>query len=134
MSLKLLLALVTGLAVGSIAYGQATPGTSAPVPSASTRDVRYVVMHTPGPRWEAGKGMFDQPGIRDHVEHYRKWLQAGKLDLGGPHLDARGGGMMIPVAGLALDEITKFAEEDPAVKSGLLVAVVRPWLIGMRKQ
>ena len=78
--------------------------------------------------------MFDQPGIRDHVEHYRKWLQAGKLDLGGPHLDARGGGMMIPVAGLALDEITKFAEEDPAVKSGLLVAVVRPWLIGMRKQ
>ena len=28
--------------------------------------------------------------------------------------------------------ITQFAAEDPAVRSGLLVAEVRPWLIGMR--
>lgn len=101
--------------------------------SASTKmkDVRFVVFHKPGPAWVAGKGMFDQPGVRSHVEHYRRWLTEGKLALGGPHLDANGGGMMIPVAGIAEDEVRGFAAADPAVKDGTLLAEVRPWLIGM---
>jgi uncharacterized protein YciI len=77
--------------------------------------------------------MFEQPGVRQHVAHYRQWLDAGKLELGGPHLDAAGGGMMVPVAGVSEDEVTRFAGEDPAVKSGTLVVEVRPWLIGMSK-
>ena len=48
-------------------------------------------------------------------------------------MDSAGGGMMIPAAGLGEDEIRKFAQDDPAVRSGLLRAEVRPWLIGMRK-
>jgi hypothetical protein len=39
--------------------------------------------------------------------------------------------MMIPNAGVSEEEITLYAAEDPAVKSGLLLAEVRPWLIGM---
>lgn len=97
------------------------------------KDVRYIVIHSPGPNWQPGKSMFDQPGVREHVEHYRRLLDAGKLEMGGPHLDARGGGMMIPVAGISQEEITRFAADDPAVKSGLLLAEVRPWLIGMSK-
>jgi len=97
------------------------------------KDIRYIVIHSPGPRWLQGKEVFDQPGVREHVEHYRILHQAGKLALGGPHLDSQGGGMMIPVAGVAEDEIRQFAAEDPAVKSGLLIAEVRPWLIGMSK-
>jgi hypothetical protein len=77
--------------------------------------------------------MFEQPAIANHVEHYREWLVAGKLELGGPHPDPAGGGMMIPVAGLPEEEVKRFAMEDPAVKSGALVAEVRPWLIGMSK-
>jgi hypothetical protein len=77
--------------------------------------------------------MLEQPGIREHVAYYRKWLDAGKLELGGPHLDAIGGGMMIPVAGVSEEEVTRFAGEDSAVKSGTLIFVVRPWLIGMSK-
>ena len=57
----------------------------------------------------------------------------GKLELGGPFMDSAAGGMMIPAAGLGEDEIRKFAQDDPAVRSGLLRAEVRPWLIGMRK-
>jgi uncharacterized protein YciI len=98
----------------------------------ATRDVRWVVLHLPGPAWQPGKSLFEQPGVREHVEHYRQLLAAGKLALGGPHLDARGGGMMIPAAGVAEAEIRQFAADDPAVRSGLLVAEVRPWLIGMR--
>lgn len=97
------------------------------------RDVRFVVIHTPGPQWLHGRGVFEQPGLQEHVAHYRKLMDAGKLALGGPHLDDMGGGMMVPAEGVSQAEISQFAAEDPAVKSGLLVAVVRPWLIGMSR-
>lgn len=99
----------------------------------AARDVRYVVLHRPGPAWQSGKNLFEQDGVREHVDHYRRWLAEGKLALGGPHLDAQGGGMMIPAAGVAEAEIRHFAQADPAVKSGLLVVEIRPWLIGMSR-
>lgn len=95
------------------------------------QDVRYVVFHRPGPAWIAGRTLFEQPGVREHVAHYRQWLEAGKLLLGGPHLDAGGGGMMVPTPGVTEEETRRFAAEDPAVRSGTLVAEVRPWFIGM---
>lgn len=95
------------------------------------KDIRFVVLHSPGPAWLPGKTLFEQPGVREHVEHYMKFLEAGKLALGGPHLDNMAGGMMIPSAGVSEEEVTSYAAEDPAVKSGLLLAQVRPWLIGM---
>lgn len=95
------------------------------------RDVRFVVFHVPGPNWLPGKTLFDQPGVREHVAHYRRLLDAGKLALGGPHLDAKGGGMMIASAGVTEAELRSFATEDPAVVSGVLAFEVRPWLIGM---
>lgn len=97
----------------------------------ATRDVRYVVIHTPGPGWLPGRSLFEQPGVKEHVAHYRKLLDAGKLSLGGPYLDSQGGGMMIPAQGVSQAEIAAFAAEDPAVKSGLLLVEVRPWFIGM---
>jgi uncharacterized protein YciI len=95
------------------------------------KDVRFVVFHAPGSKWLAGKTLFDQPGVMEHVAHYRKLLEVGKLAFGGPHLDAKGGGMMIPSPGVSEAEISAFAAEDPAVKSGVLNFEVRPWLIGM---
>jgi uncharacterized protein YciI len=116
-------------AAGASAAAPATPAAAAP----GARDVRFVVFHRPGPAWLAGKSMFEQPGIRDHVAHYRRLLAAGKLVLGGPHLDGPGGGMMIPAPGVPEDEIRAFAADDPAVKSGLLLVDVRPWLIGLSR-
>jgi uncharacterized protein YciI len=95
------------------------------------KDIRFVVFHRPGPRWSPDKGMFEQEGVREHVEHYRELLAQGKLSLGGSHPDGVGGGMMIPAAGVPEEEVRSFAETDPAVRSGLLLAEVRPWLIGM---
>lgn len=94
-------------------------------------DIRYVVFHAPGPRWQAGLGPFEQPGLQAHVDHYRTLLADGRLALGGPHLDARGGGMMVGAAGVGEAELAAFAAADPAVADGLLLAEVRPWLIGM---
>lgn len=95
------------------------------------KDVRFVVFHIPGPKWLPGKTLFEQPGVMDHVGHYGTLLQAGKLALGGPHLDGKGGGMMIPAAGVTEAEISAFAAEDPAVKAEVLRFEIRPWLIGM---
>ena len=97
------------------------------------RDVRYVMIQSPGPRWHSTKIMFEQAGLPDHIARYRQLLSEGKLLLGGPFIDAKGGGMMLPDAGFGEKELTDFAMADPAVKAGLLIVQVRPWMIGMRK-
>ncbi len=97
------------------------------------KDTRFVVIHAPGPKWKAGAPIFEQEGVQAHIEHYRKWLEQGKLELGGPFLDGYAGGMMIPVQGLSESEVTSFANADPSVASGLLQVAVRQWLVGMKK-
>jgi len=94
--------------------------------------VRHVVFHHPGPLWQPGVPMFHQPGLQAHVDHYRPWLDTGKLALGGPFMDAGGGGMMVSQPGLAFDEVQAFALADPCVQSGLLLAEVRPWFSAMQ--
>ena len=96
-------------------------------------ELRYVVVHKPGPSWKPGVSAFEQPGLQAHVEHFRRLLQEGKLVMGGPFMDGASGGMMVPEAGVSEAEITNFASEDPAVKAGLLVFEVRPWLPALRK-
>jgi uncharacterized protein YciI len=95
------------------------------------RDLRQVVFHRPGPKWQPGKPNFEQDGIADHIAHYRIWFEAGRLEMGGPFLDAAAGGMMISTTGLAEDAIRAHAMADPAVASGLLTVEIRPWIVGM---
>jgi uncharacterized protein YciI len=97
------------------------------------RDIRFVVIHRPGPAWKANVPLFEQEGLAQHIEHFRKLLGDGKLTIGGPFLDEAGGGFMIPEPGVSEDEVRRFAGDDPAVKSGLLTVEVRPWLVGMKK-
>ena len=92
-----------------------------------------VEVHKPGPSWKAGVPAFEQPGLQAHVEHFRRLLQEGKLLMGGPFMDGASGGMMLLEIGVSEAEITRFASEDPAVKSGLLVFEVRPWLAALHK-
>ncbi|MEO6747730.1 MAG: YciI family protein [Caldimonas sp.] len=96
------------------------------------RDIRHIIVHTPGPLWKAGVPIFQQEGVQQHIEHFRQWFEAGKLALGGPFLDAAAGGMMIPAEGLTAEEIKAFADADPTVVSGLLRAEVREWMVGMK--
>ena len=95
-------------------------------------DVRYVIFHKPGQRWQAEIDFRDQPGVLEHVSHYQKLKEEGKLELGGPFMDTLQGGMMIPVAGLSMEEIVEFAAMDPAVRGGLLVFEVHPWYVAMK--
>ena len=120
-------------APATAATATTTPGNGPAAQSpTSPRDIRFLVQHLPGPAWQSGKSVFEQPGIAAHIQHYRQWQQQGKLELGGPFLD-HSGGMMVPVAGLSEAEVRAFADADPAVQSGLLQVQIKPWMIGMKK-
>jgi len=99
--------------------------------SAPAPDMRWVIVHVPGPAWQPGRAPFEQPGVAGHVGHYGTWLESGKLSMGGPFLDEGGGGMMITAPGVAEDDVRAFAAAVPAVIAGLLTVHVRRWLVGL---
>lgn len=72
-----------------------------------------------------------QEGVRDHVQHYLRFHEEGKLELGGPFLLQDAGGMIVAAKDVSQDELESFAAADPAVQSGLLVFEIRPWLTVM---
>jgi uncharacterized protein YciI len=96
--------------------------------------IRYVVFHRPGPKWQAGVDFREQDGVREHVGHYLKLHEQGKLELGGPFLLQDAGGMMVATKEVSQEELEIFAATDPAVQSGLLLYEVRPWLTAMEHQ
>jgi uncharacterized protein YciI len=95
--------------------------------------VRYVVIHRPGPKWQYGVDYRRQAGVNEHVGHYLKLHEQGKLELGGPFVVPDMGGMMVTTREVSREEIETFAAADPAVKSGLLVYEVRPWITAMER-
>jgi len=98
-----------------------------------TKDVRFVVVHHPGPKWLADVPLFQQDGLQAHIDHYRTMFADGKLALGGPFLDPGAVGMMIPEPGVTREEMEAYAAADPSVHAGLLTFEVREWLVGMKK-
>lgn len=96
--------------------------------------IRYVVFHKPGPQWQPGIDFREQAGIEQHVQHYLKLHEQGKLELGGPFLLQDAGGMMVATKAVSQPELEAFAASDPAVQSGLLIYEVRPWLTAMEHE
>jgi uncharacterized protein YciI len=94
-------------------------------------NVRYVIFHRPGPAWQPGVGFQSQPGIMDHVLHYSRLRDEGKLAMGGPFLGDRAGAMMVSALGVERDELEAYAAADPAVRDGVLTYEVQAWLIAL---
>lgn len=91
-----------------------------------------MIFHHPGRKWKRGRDLFEQDGVQQHVQHYYKLNEEGKLTMGGPFLSNNRGGMMVASIGVGKEELEEFAAADPAVKSGLLVFEVLPWYIPMK--
>ncbi len=92
-----------------------------------------VVLHSPGPNWKQGVDFREQHGVMDHVEHYAKLYNDGKLLFGGPFIDSDSGGIMIATEDVTREELELFASSDPAVIAGLLNFEVKTWYIAMAK-
>jgi len=97
-------------------------------------NIRYVVFHKPGPKWQVGVDFREQPGIGGHVQHYLKLHEQGKLELGGPFLLQDAGGMMVATKDVSEAELAAFAESDPAIQAGLLIFEIKPWLTAMENE
>jgi uncharacterized protein YciI len=97
----------------------------------TSRPVRYVVIHKPGPQWQYGVDFREQPGVGQHVQHYLKLHEQGKLEPGGPFLLQDAGRMMVATRDISQAELETFATSDPAVQAGLLIYEIRPWLTAM---
>jgi len=95
------------------------------------RRVRHVIFHRPGPKWKPGIDFREQEGVEEHVRHYLKLHEQGKLELGGPFLLQDAGGMMVTTKNVSREELEDFAAADPAIQSGLLSFEIRPWLTAM---
>ena len=96
--------------------------------------IRYVVLHKPGPKWQYGIDYREQAGVSEHVQHYLKLHEQGKLELGGPFLVPDVGGMMVATKDVVQEELEAFAAADPAVQSGLLLYEIRPWMTAMERE
>jgi uncharacterized protein YciI len=96
-------------------------------------ELKQVVFHAPGPNWKTGVAFREQPGVMEHVQHYARLHEQGKLLYGGPFTDVDSGGMMIAAEGVTREELEKFAASDPAILTGLLTFEVKTWYIAMAK-
>ena len=92
----------------------------------------FVLLHTPGPKWRSDLPVFQQPGIADHGRYLGGLKASGALVMAGPFLDNSGGMAILEAA--SLEEASRIANDDPAVKAGLLRVTVRPWLVGLRRE
>jgi uncharacterized protein YciI len=121
--MKKLLLLFSVLILGGI-YITVKPNNSS-MAGGEESTIYYVLFHSPGEKWVDSLSFRDQPGVADHVGYMRSFLESKKLVEGGPFLDNSGGMMVFNVG---KEEAEKIAHDDPAVKSGLLKVIVRPWM------
>ncbi|MEZ4515382.1 MAG: hypothetical protein R3C44_00595 [Chloroflexota bacterium] len=94
--------------------------------------VYFAVFHSPGEAWIEDVDFREQPGVMEHVTHYARYLEEGKLLMGGPFLMPNSGGMMIAKSEVTEEELRAYAAADPAVQSKLLSFEIRPWYVPMR--
>ena len=95
-------------------------------PAAPKPRVYWAVRMVPGPKWVAGKPANEQPGIEAHIENMAAWNERGLMYMGGPFLDGTGGMAVLRVKSAA--EAKALIDDDPCVRSGLLVPEIHPWL------
>lgn len=65
---------------------------------------------------------------KQHLAHLDKLWNDGKLDIAGPFLDDNDTRGICIYNVKTIEEAKTLAESDPAVKSGRLKVVVRPWM------
>jgi|TARA_B100001964_G_C14035839_1_gene510345 uncharacterized protein YciI len=96
-----------------------------PIAADPNPPVYLVAFHSPGPNWNYSRSAADQPGMAEHHRYVNALREAGKVILGGDYLDHAGGMMIYQMK--TIQEARLAANNDPAVKAGLLKVEVKTW-------
>jgi uncharacterized protein YciI len=86
----------------------------------------FALCYRPGPAWLAGKSVFEQP-LKEHLSYMRSLLDASSIVLGGPYSDDTGG--LVAIEAESQEAALEVAAADPAVRDGVMLADVHPWVI-----
>jgi uncharacterized protein YciI len=86
----------------------------------------FALCYRPGPAWLAGKSVFEQP-LKEHRHYMRSLLEVGSIVLGGPYSDDTGG--LVAVEADSREAAFEIAAGDPAVRDGVMLVDVHPWVI-----
>ena len=92
----------------------------------------YIAFHSPGPNWVKGKQYNEQPDFMAHVKYMSYLHEKGKIVISGPFMEIEGGldgrlapGGMVILRAKSLEEATRLANDDPTVKSGMIIAEMK---------
>jgi uncharacterized protein YciI len=87
----------------------------------------YVLLFAAGPQWLAGRPVTEQ-NLSAHLAYIEKLYAQGNVLCGGPFLDNEGGGVAVVRADGRAEALALLAD-DPAIKDGVFVGVVRRWYV-----
>ena len=101
-------------------------GASAPAtqPTAARITV-YVAVVTPGPSWREAEAAGKRLDMSRHLAYVTELRKRGKLMLGGPFSDGKGG-LLVYRAG-SMEEAVQLFEADPARIEKVFEAEIHPW-------
>ena len=92
----------------------------------------FVVFHKKGPSWPKQGLSFNDPIAQEHSKYFGSLHSQGLVVDGGP-FPGKSGGMMVFKKDMSLEEVTKYANNDPAIKSGTLAFDIKSWLRVFKK-
>ena len=85
----------------------------------------FVVIYTPGPAWQTGKTVTEQPFYREHYRYMRQFFAVRQLLMGGPFLDNQGGLGILEVENVG--QARDIVAHDSFVLGQVLEPHVHPW-------
>lgn len=95
----------------------------------SQAQILFAITHRPGPNFRPELPPTKQVGVAEHFAYVQALEASGAILLSGPMLAPGSGGLMVLSHGIGAPEAARIAEDDPATKSGLVIAEVVPWMI-----
>lgn len=90
-------------------------------------DTMFALFYSAGPNWIPGKPLRDQP-FWPHNQHLKSLLESGQLAFAGVSADSDEFLGVVFLCVKSKEAAQEILERDPAIKSGLFKAVLRPWL------
>ena len=84
-----------------------------------------VIYYTPGPAWQTGKAVTEQPFFREHGKDMQQVFAASRLLMGGAFLDNQGGLGILDVADVA--QAREIIARDPLVLGRVVEPHLHPW-------
>jgi uncharacterized protein YciI len=85
----------------------------------------FLVVHAPGPAWNATVEYSQQDGIDAHKQYLSTLAEQGSLAMAGGFSDQPGGLMLLK--GVSMETAAEIVYGDPMVQSGVLTVELRAW-------